>query len=141
MADTNPHVVNAFIPMSPERCWKAFTDVAMLLSWVPGLRRARVVRAGTGGLPLEVAFEFGATLSYSLVYEHDAEQRIVRWQPRVGRRDGVTGSARFEPEGEGCRVTYSSEPNVHASEERAHESPRRILDAFVAWVGRERRHP
>lgn len=110
----------------------------MLVSWVPGLRRARVARADPDGLPVEVAFEFGSSLSYSLVYEHDPEQRVVRWEPRVGRRDGVTGSARFDPEGEGCRVTYCSEPNQHAPHERADDSAQRILDAFAAWVGREK---
>jgi hypothetical protein len=158
------HTATALLPHPVERCWRAFIDVTMLPAWVPGLRRARVIRADAAGLPLEVSFEFGDTLSYTLEYsyaaaqqaagattadEHvigsharlDARWREVRWSPRVGRRDGVSGRARFEPEGDSCRVHYELEPaGRHSSRERelASEDSQRLLDAFVAWIGHQR---
>jgi hypothetical protein len=129
---------SVFLPHPAERCWRAFMDVSMLRSWVPGLKRARLVRANDAALPLEVSFELGDTLTYTLVYHYEGEH-AVRWEPRVGKRDGLRGSARFEPEGDGCRLHYELEPLApHSSPERADEDPARLTSAFAAWLARPR---
>ena len=87
--------VNTFVPSAPERCFRAFTDAATLVAWVPGLRRARLIATDAAGQPLEILFEFGPSLTYSLVYTYDAARLEVTWQPRAGKRDAVAGFARF----------------------------------------------
>ena len=36
------HTVTAFVTRDADACWRVFTDVALLTSWVPGLRRAEI---------------------------------------------------------------------------------------------------
>ena len=123
-----------FVPRSPTDCWRHFTDAATLIGWVPGLRRARVVTTGADGLPLEVAFEFAASRTYSLVYRYDVAGRAVSWEPRVGLRDAVRGGARFDAEDGGTRVTYTTEDAGRSEAERALDDPERLLAAFAAWM-------
>jgi hypothetical protein len=131
--------VTATIAASPERCWRTFTDPSLLKAWVPGLRRARVVRRDDDGRPLEISFEFGETLTYSLVYSYDAEARSMHWSPRAGKRDAVEGNVRFEPEGEGCLMTYELEPSgATLPRERSTADAERTVAAFVAFLGRNR---
>ncbi len=124
-------------PFAPERCFEAFIDVAMLPTWLPWLRRARVVTRDAQGRPSEVSFELGSKLSYTLSYRYD-DQRGVAWEPRAGRKDAVRGQATFEPEGDGCRMTYTVEP-AQASRDRPEEDAARIVAAFAAWLRRARR--
>src|SRR5262245_33376160 len=100
------HSVTVFVPRDPQTCWRAFLDAAALPLWVPGLRRAQVL-AKSHGLPSEIHFEFATSLVYTLAYQYDVERREIRWEPKLGRRDGVTGSVRFEPFDDGARMTYA----------------------------------
>ena len=127
------------IPRPPAACWRHFTDAALLAAWVPGLRRVRVVATMPDGLPLEVAFEFAASRTYSLVYTYDVDARVVTWSPRMGQRDAVRGSARFDAEDGGTRVTYTLESSsARAPAERHDDDPVVLLDAFAQWMGRIR---
>lgn len=129
--------VVAKIPKSADRCWRVFTDTSLLRAWVPGLRSATVVRRTDDGLPLEVSFEFGRTLSYTLVYEYDAPAYTASWQPRIGGRDAVSGSVRFEADGEGCAMTYDLEPSATpAPRERSEDDAERAVAAFAAFMRR-----
>jgi hypothetical protein len=60
----------AHVARDAETCWRTFIDVALLTSWVPGLRRAQVI-AKEHGLPSEIHFEFSSSLAYTLVYRYD----------------------------------------------------------------------
>ncbi|HVV84901.1 MAG TPA: SRPBCC family protein, partial [Kofleriaceae bacterium] len=125
------------IPRSPQACWRQFVDADRLVGWVPGLRRARVVATHDDGLAREVAFEFATSRTYSLVYTYDAAARQVSWAPRIGQRDAVRGSARFDPEDGGTRVTYTLEPAVgRTAAEVAQDDPQALLDAFARWMSR-----
>lgn len=127
--------VRAVVPRDPDRCWRAFIDAASLAAWVPGLRRARVILVGANGLPEEILFEFGESLTYSLVYTYDAAKREVRWEPRAGKRDAVAGFARFEPVEEGTSVTYALEHGEGRSDvQKALGDQAALLDAFGRWV-------
>jgi hypothetical protein len=127
------------IPRSPAACWRHFIDAALLVAWVPGLRRARVVATLPDGLPLEIAFEFAASRTYSLVYRYDVATRTVTWSPRMGQRDAVLGSARFDDEDGATRVTYSLESSgARSAAERHDDDPVVLLDAFAAWMSRTR---
>jgi hypothetical protein len=131
--------VTAFVAREPEACWKDFTDPTVLFAWMPGLRRARVIARGPDGLPLEVHFEFATSLTYSLLYSYDAAAREVRWQPRAGKRDAVSGFARFEPVNDGTRLTYGLEQGEgRSATERALDDAQRLVDAFSAWMQRRR---
>ncbi len=127
-------VATAHLDHPPEHCLRTFLDVTLLPSWVPGLRRARVVTRDPTGRPSEVSFEFGDSLTYSLVYQYEGHE--VRWTPRVGRKDGIAGRASFEPDGDGCRFTYTLEPTTHPQRDRPREDPERIVTAFTQRLRR-----
>ena len=127
--------VTAYVPRDPQTCFRAFTDASTLLGWVPGLRRAQIIAKGVRGLPSEIHFEYASSLVYTLVYTYDLETREVKWEPKLGKRDGVSGSAKFDAFDEGTRVTYAL---VHGDgrddKERAIGDPQVLVDAFVMWM-------
>lgn len=126
--------VTAFVPRTREQCWQQFVDAAKLPLWVPGLRRAQVL-ATEKKLPSEIHFEFASSRVYTLVYSYDGEHREVRWQPKLGKRDGVTGSVRFDDAEGGCSMTYSLEHGEGRSpSERELGDLQKLVDAFVAWM-------
>ncbi len=126
--------VTVFVPRDPATCWKLFTDASLLLRWVPGLRRAQVILVSRG-LAQEVHFEYSDSLAYTLVYSYDADQREVSWEPKLGRRDGVAGFARFEPADGGASMTYALEQGANRSAvEREQGDLQRIAEAFAAWM-------
>ncbi len=127
------------IARKPDACWRHFTDAGTLLGWVPGLRRVRIVATFPDGLASEVAFEFATSRTYSLVYRYDREARAMWWEPRMGQRDAVRGSARFDGEDGGTRVTYTTEEGESRSAaERAVDDPTVLLEAFARWMARTR---
>ncbi len=126
---------STFIARTPADCWRLFIDATVLTAWVPGLRRARVVATDATGRAREVAFEFAASRTYSLVYDYDADARKVAWASRLGQRDGVRGWARFDPEDGGTRVTYATEDGpARTADERALDEPHRLLAEFARWA-------
>jgi len=128
--------VTAFVPRDPTACWRAFTDARHLTSWVPGLRRADILSKARG-LAAEVHFEFASELAYTLVYTYDAETREVRWQPKLGRAEGVTGFARFDPRDGGTQVTYALEHGeARTTADLELGNLEALVDAFVAFVQR-----
>lgn len=129
------HSAEVVIDRSPEHCWRALTDATLLPVWVPGLRRARVIDAGTNGLAREVAFEFSSSLTYSLVYSYDEATLCVRWEPRVGKRDGVRGFAQLELVDGGTRMSYGLEQGDgrNAADQSLGE-PAALVAAFARWV-------
>lgn len=128
------HSITAFVPRPRERCWQVFVDAAKLPLWVPGLKRAQVL-ALERGLPSEIHFEFSSSRVYTLAYAYDLAEREVRWQPKLGKRDGVTGSVKFEVSGEGTQLTYSLEHGEGRSpSERELGDLQKLVDAFVAWM-------
>ena len=125
-------VSTAVVTRDADTCWRIFTDVGLLTSWVPGLRRAQVI-AKEHGVPSEIHFEFSNSLAYTLVYRYDREQREVHWSPKLGKRDGVSGFVRFEPDGNATRVTYGLEQgDGRSAAERALSDPEPLLAAFAA---------
>ena len=87
-----------------------------------------MIRQNDGGLPAEILFEFGPSRTYSLVYTYDLAAREVRWEARAGKRDAVSGFARFETADEGTNVTYGLEQTTPVDDVQA------VLTAFVSWV-------
>ena len=109
-------------------------DAAKLPLWVPGLRRAQVL-ALERGLPSEIHFEFSSSLVYTLSYSYDLAQREVRWAPKLGKRDGVSGSIKFEVSGNGTELTYSLEHGEgRGPSERELGDLQKLVDAFVGWM-------
>lgn len=127
--------VSAFVPRDPTSCWRVFTDASQLLAWVPGLRRAEILTRGPRGLPSEIHFEFASSLAYTLIYDYDVEHHEVRFQPKIGPRDGVTGFVRFDPAAGGTQVTYALEHGPGRSEaDRALGDVNAAIAAFVTWM-------
>ena len=124
--------VTAFVSRDPATCWQIFTDVNLLPAWVPGLRRVETI-AKVASLPGEVLFEYASSMTYTLVYTYDAVNREVRWQPKLGKRDGVTGYARFDQFDAGTRITYGLEhgDNRSASDR---DDQQALVDSFVAFA-------
>jgi hypothetical protein len=123
----------AVIPGTAQKAFDEFIDLKVARLWLPGLKRARLVRSDEAGRPLEVFYEFGDTLSYALVYAYEDAQRRVRWVPSSGVRDAVSGSASFEDTPQGCKFVYALESLKRAAN---HESE--VASAFVAWMKRAR---
>jgi hypothetical protein len=91
------------------------------------------------GLPSEIHFEFSSSLVYTLIYSYDLAQREVQWQPKLGKRDGVSGSVRFEVSGEGTQMTYSLEHGAGRSPSELELGDlQKLVDAFVVWMSDER---
>ncbi len=129
--------VRAVVSRDPDSCWRAFIDPASLGAWVPGLRTARVIALDDAGLPLEVLFEFGPSLTYSLVYAYDAAAHEVTWQPRAGKRDAVAGFARFDAFDHGTQITYGLEHGDGRSPaETALGDISMLVASFARWIGR-----
>lgn len=125
----------ARLPSSAEFAWREFIDIPTARLWLPGLKKARVVRTDAQGRALEVSFEFGESLSYALVYAYDEAALKVRWVPSAGVRDGVSGMAAFEALPEGCRFVYALDSL--RGRPPAHE--REVAEAFAQWIrGRAR---
>lgn len=126
--------VTAFIPRDPQACFLAFTDARQLASWVPGLRRADILSKARG-LAAEVHFEFASELAYTLVYTYDRARREIRWEPKLGRSDGVSGWVRFEPFEDGTRVTYAlAHGDGRGALERELGNLERLVDAYSTWL-------
>ena len=124
------------MPATPEVCWELFIEPKTLTAWIPGLRRAQVI-AKERGLPAEIHFEFASSLVYTLVYTYDADALEVRWEPKLGRRDGVSGFAKFEPADGHTRMTYGlAHGDARTAAERALGDPARLVAAFIAFVER-----
>jgi ribosome-associated toxin RatA of RatAB toxin-antitoxin module len=123
--------VTAFVPCDADACWQVFTDVGQLTSWVPGLRAAHIL-SKERGLPAEIHFEFASARAYTLVYSYDRARREVRWQPKLGKHEGVTGFVRFEPEADGTRITYGLEHgDARTDAERELGDPKPAIEAFA----------
>ncbi len=129
--------VTAYVARDPATCWEIFTDVERLAAWVPGLRRVETISKTLVGLPGEVHFEYASSLTYTLTYAYDAAKREVRWEPKLGKRDGVTGFARFDAFDAGTRITYGLELGDNRSPtDRAQGDLKLLVDAFVAFAAR-----
>lgn len=120
----------AVLPASAEVCFNEFVDLKSARLWLPGLRKAKVVRADAQGRPLEVSYEFGDVLSYALVYAYDEAQKKVRWVPSAGVQDGVSGSATFESSGGECRFKYA----VSGERGRSATHEEEVAQAFAHWI-------
>jgi hypothetical protein len=139
------------IARRPQACWRAFTAVETLCAWVPGLRRAQLVTKDQNGMPTEVQFEFAESRTYTLVYEYESTStaRIVRWRPRLGARDAVSGLAKFEPAEEAQEsgdvatlMTYELEHGEARSDlERYLGSAEELLGAFARWMAESQERP
>jgi hypothetical protein len=127
--------VTAFVERPPEVCWRVLTDASTFTGWVPGLRRARVVATDEAGRPREVQFEFAASRTYSLVYAYMPDEREVRWEPRLGKRDAVRGFARVEASERGTNLTYGLEPgDARSVAEQVLGDLEAVVTAFARWV-------
>jgi len=125
----------AVLPHPIEACWRAFTDARLLLAWVPGLRRATVISTGAMGLPREILFEYAESRTYTLIYDYDLAGREVRWQPQLGKRDAVSGHARFETVDGGTRMEYALDQGDGRSEsERVLGSLDTLVAGFARWM-------
>lgn len=118
-----------------DRVWRAFTNARLFSAWMPGLRRATIVDE-TNGLPAEVTFEFSTSLTYSLAYTYDLAEHLVRWEPRLGARDAVRGTAQLEAtETGGTRITYKLEQGAaRTTGDLVLGGPHAIVGAFVRWI-------
>jgi hypothetical protein len=129
--------VRAVVSRDPHTCWRAFVDPATLGAWVPGLRKARVISLDAAGLPQEILFEFGPSLTYSLVYTYDAAAHEVTWEPRTGKHDAVAGFVRFDAFDDGTRITYGlKHGDGRSPAETSLGDISALVASFVRWIAR-----
>ena len=125
----------AVLPQPAHACWRAFTDARLLIAWVPGLRSATVISTAELGLPREILFELSDSRTYTLVYDYNLAAREVRWSPQLGKRDAVSGHARFAEVDGGTQLEYALEQGDGRSEsDRALASLDALVAAFAAWM-------
>ena len=116
-------------------CWRVIVDPKWLTRWVPGLRRAVVLSLGPFNLPAEIHFEFSTSLAYTLVYTYDLAAREMRFEPRLGARDGVRGFARIDPADDGARIEYGLEAGAARSPaDRDLGDLDALVESFVKWM-------
>jgi hypothetical protein len=128
----------AVLSQPVDACWRAFTDARLLLAWVPGLRSATVISTGSMGLPREILFEFAQSRTYTLIYEYNLAAREVRWSPQLGKRDAVSGHAKFVETEAGTQMEYALEQGDGRSEaERAVGDLDVLVAAFAAWMSKK----
>ncbi|MCX5748404.1 MAG: hypothetical protein NT062_38615 [Proteobacteria bacterium] len=128
-------IVEGLVSRPVEACWRAFTNVAKLSAWVPGLRDARVIDTRPDGLASEVMFEFVTGSIYSLVYRYDLAERTITWEPREGEQGGVRGEVSFDDVDRGTKVTYAIEQvRGRRAVERAIDDPHQLVAAFTRWM-------
>ena len=133
--------VTAYIRRPPEACWRVIVDASLLAHWVPGLRRAVVISLGPFNLPAEIHFEFSTALTYTLVYSYDLAAREMRFEPRLGKRDGVSGYVRFVPFDQGTRIEYGLDVgDARSPADRELGDPEALVAAFVKWMHAELEH-
>lgn len=126
--------VSTFVPRDADTCWRVFTDVSKLTAWVPGLRHAETI-AKERGMPSEIHFQFAHSLAYTLVYSYDKHRREIRFEPKLGIREGISGQVRFEPSDGGTHMSYALEHGAgRGAAERELGDLRRLVDAFATWV-------
>lgn len=131
--------VTAYIRRSPEDCWHVLVDPKRLTRWVPGLRRAVVIASGPYNLPAEIHFEFSASLTYTLVYTYDLAAREMRFEPRLGKGDGVRGFARVAASDDGTRLEYGLEVGeARSPADRELSDLDALVAAFARWMHGER---
>jgi hypothetical protein len=118
-----------------DACWRAFTDARLMLAWVPGLRRATVISTGAMNLPHEVLFELADSRSYTLIYDYNFAEREVRWSPQLGKRDAVSGHARFAALEGGTQMEYALEQGDGRSESEGNLDA--LVAAFAAWMANQ----
>jgi hypothetical protein len=125
---------STFVPRDADTCWRVFIDIPKLTQWVPGLRHAEIITKARG-LPSEVHFQFAQSLAYTLVYSYDKAKREIHWEPKLGRREGVSGWVRFEPFEDGTRLTYAlAHGDGRGAAERELGDLQRLVDAFSTWL-------
>lgn len=128
--------VEGLVAQPIDVCWRAFTNVAKLTQWVPGLRDARVIEMGDDGLPQEIMFEFVSGAVYSLVYSYDFDDSAISWEPRSGDQ-AVRGEVAFVETERGTRMSYSIEqPPGRSRAERSLDDPHELVAAFTRYVER-----
>ena len=126
--------VSTYVPRDAETCWRVFIDIPRLMQWVPGLCHAEVITKERG-LPSEVHFQFAQSLAYTLVYSYDRANREIHWEPKLGRREGVSGWVRFEPFEGGTRLTYAlAHGDGRGAAERELGDLQRLVDAYATWL-------
>ncbi len=126
--------VTTVVPRDADTCWRVFTDIPKLTQWVPGLRHAEILSKARG-MPSEVHYQFAHSLAYTLVYTYDKDKREIRFEPKLGRREGVTGWVRFEPVEGGTRMTYALEHgDGRGAAERELGDVQKLVDAFSTWL-------
>jgi hypothetical protein len=131
--------VTAYIRRTPDACWRVLVDAALLPHWVPGLRRAVVVARGPDQLPAEIQFEFSTKLTYSLTYSYDVDALELRFEPRLGKRDGVRGFAKLTPFDDGARLEYGlEEGDGRTPADRAIGDLDALVAAFARWMHGDR---
>jgi ribosome-associated toxin RatA of RatAB toxin-antitoxin module len=102
-------VVNA----SPLAVYQVVTDFERYDDWVGDLKRIEVLERDDQDRPLEVEFRaaaFGRSTTYTLRYDYSRAPQQLSWRQVVGDlTETLDGEYRFEPAGEGTKVTYDLE--------------------------------
>lgn len=130
-------IVSTVVSRPLDACWRVFVDPEAMLSWVPGLREAQIVRARADGLAEEIRFEYAADLTYSLAYTYDLASHVVRWEPVSNelKRGSVRGFARFTTTEGGTELTYAIEhEGGRKAAERALDDPEFLVESFRQWM-------
>ncbi len=106
---TESIVVNA----PPLAVFQVVTDFEKYHDWVGDLKKIEVLERDDQGRPLEVEFRaaaFGRSTTYTLHYDYSrAPERLTWRQVESDLTETLDGEYRFEPAGDGTKVTYELE--------------------------------
>ena len=126
----------------PQACFEAFCDVERVPDWVERVVEASVRHTHSDRRPAQVDFVAerpdGVRAKYSLAYAYDREGLRVSWRPREGEEDAVMGYASFDPEGDGCLMTYALQEGYawDAGDRDLRQITADLADAFANFMNR-----
>ncbi len=106
---TESIVVNAL----PEVVYSVVTDFLDYENWVSDLKAVTILESDSDGRPLEVEYRaaaYGRSTTYALRYDYSRAPEQLSWHQTHGDiTESLVGQYRFDPSGEGTKVTYDLE--------------------------------
>lgn len=134
------------IAKDADTAFACLCDIRSVPKWVRGVAKVEVLETDERERPTLARFvsmPARASVSYTLTYQYQDEDRCMRWHPAERGERTLEGEARIEELGDGrCRLTYqlntwnAASIPMWARSALRQDGPRETAEAFRRWVER-----